>query len=121
MKKPWGISPQIFGGESSQNSLVLGAALGITNNNFFQNADNISAQLSWQFLPTSLTRLTASGDYTWPYIGLGHVPLIMGLGLSKQIATISPPIRFIPSLPTWELILFLAHSITGRPSPPIFL
>jgi outer membrane protein assembly factor BamA len=94
MKQRWGFSPGIFGGESSQNDLVFGITAGLTNTNFFQNADNVSAQLSWQFLPTSLTRLTANLDYTLPYIGLGHIPLIMGLGTSKQVTTDSPAYTF---------------------------
>ncbi len=94
MKQRWEIPVGIFGGESSQKDLVFGFSAGLTNRNFFQNADNVSAQISWQFLPTSLTRLTANIDYTVPYIGLGHIPLIMGLGTSKQVTSDSPSYTF---------------------------
>ena len=87
-----------FAGESSQNSLVIGATAGLTIKNFTQTADNFSFQLSYQPLPTTLQRYGGNIDWTLhalPFIDLGRIPLIAGLGFSHQISTIPPTDTFV--------------------------
>ncbi len=83
----------IFAGESSQHSLVFGVTVGLTVNNLTQTADNFNFQASLQPLPTSLQRYSGGIDYTLhalPWIDLGRVPLVAGLGYSHQVQTIPP-------------------------------
>ncbi len=93
MKQRLEIPFGVVAGTSTQG-FVLGWIAGITDRNFTQSADNLSAQISWQPLPTSLTRYSGNLDYTLPYVGLGRVPLVMGIGTSKQIETDSPMFTF---------------------------
>ncbi|HET6402232.1 MAG TPA: BamA/TamA family outer membrane protein [Candidatus Kapabacteria bacterium] len=73
----------IFMGEGTQG-FILGASLGITDKNLFGAADNLSAEGSYQALPATQVRYSAKVDYLRPYIGLGRVPLITGVGVSEQ-------------------------------------
>jgi outer membrane protein assembly factor BamA len=98
MKQRWEITPGVFLGLSTQRDDVLGASLNFANKNFTQNADNVSAQGSWQPFPTSLIRYSGNLDYALPFIpfvGLNHIPLILGVGYSHQIETIKPTDTFI--------------------------
>jgi outer membrane protein assembly factor BamA len=73
----------VFGGTGSQG-FVLGATADVTEHNFTHSADNLNLQLSYQPYPTTQVHYSANLDYVLPYIGLGRLPLITGIGASRQ-------------------------------------
>ncbi len=77
-------SANVFGGTGNQG-FVFGGGLGVTDKNLYGAADNLNAQGSYQFFPLTQSRLAANIDYLRPYIGLGRVPLISGVGFSRQV------------------------------------
>jgi len=73
----------VFAGTGSQG-FVAGGSVGYINRNLLQEADNFSVQAALQPLPTTQNRYSGNVNYIRPYIGLGRIPLITGLGYSNQ-------------------------------------
>ncbi len=104
MKLTSSLSPNFYVGEGSQG-LIIGAGLDVTDGNLFGAADKADAEGSYQFLPTSQRRISASVDYTRPYIGLGRIPLVLGLGYSHQTQSTQ-----IGAIPPYDILSFTAHA-----------
>ena len=101
MKRSSSVSLNAYVGAGSQG-MIVGFGAGVTVGNFTNEADKVDAEGSWQILPSTQTRVTGSLNYTRPYIGLGHIPIIMGIGYS--LATQSPT----TNLP-YDIESFTAH------------
>ena len=95
----------LFAGTGSQ-SFVLGATAGYTNRNLTRTADNFNFQISYQVLPATQVRYSASIDYVIPYIGLRRVPLILGLGSSRQK---QDTVLTDPAVPVYDQTSISAH------------
>jgi|GEM_PF-2329655 len=95
----------VFGGTGSQG-VVFGASAGITNKNLTQSADNFNAQASYQLLPLTQRRYSVNIDYLRPYIGLGRVPLITGIGAGRQTQFPDPSVQGV--IP-YDQISYTAH------------
>ncbi|MDP4198466.1 MAG: BamA/TamA family outer membrane protein [Bacteroidota bacterium] len=84
MRRRQEVPLNVYAGTGSQGT-VFGGGIGYTNRNLSQTADNFNFQVSYQPIPYTQQRFSASLDYLLPYIGLGRIPLITGLGLSRDI------------------------------------
>lgn len=93
----------IYAGTGSQN-FVMGGGVGVAWRNFTQTADYLNFQVSYQPFPPTQTRMSSSIDYMLPYIGMGRIPLILGLGVSIDSQTA------LPNISTYRLINYSAHA-----------
>src|SRR5665213_1148418 len=98
-------SLNFFGGTGTQG-LVAGGGLGYTDKNLLSVADNFNFQVSVQRFPPTQLRYSANIDYLRPYIGLGRVPLIMGIGVSRQTQHADPSVQGV--IP-YDQISYTAH------------
>jgi outer membrane protein assembly factor BamA len=80
----------VFAGTTGSQGITIGGNVGFTDRNLSQIADNFNFQLSAQPLPSTQQRYAVNIDYRLPYIGLGRIPLAIGLGASRQFQTVPP-------------------------------
>ncbi len=99
----------VFIGTSIQG-FVFGFGAGFIDKNLTGAADNLNLQGADQPLPSSQQRYSLSLDYTRPYIGLGRIPLIAGLGFSLQ-----------SQQPVFGLQQYSEHSYTAHAGSNIVL
>lgn len=104
MKLRGSASLNVFGGTGNQG-LVFGAGVDVSDKNLLGAADNFDIQASYQPLPLTQSRISANADYLRPYIGLGRVPLITGIGFSYQVQLPTPILGVIP----YNELSFTAH------------
>ncbi len=77
------VNANVFGGVGAQG-LVFGLGAGVIYGNALGAADKVDVEGSWQPFPTTQRRYGVNIDYFRPYIGLGRVPLTVGIGASRQ-------------------------------------
>ncbi len=120
MKKLGQVPLGVSGGQSSQG-FVFGFTAELIYRNLTRVADFFNLQISYQPFPTTLTRFSSSLDYTLPYIGLGRVPLVTGLGYSHQNETVNPVFTFTSYSAHAGSNLILSHDDNKTTLSPDFL
>lgn len=84
MQSTMDLTPSAFAGFGGASRGAGGLAATFNNRSLFNGAESFTAQLSWQFIPSSDRRVSGSLQLSVPYV-FGHSPLII-LGNASNVS-----------------------------------